>query len=100
MTGLFKYFRGHVSGGATCSCEDMKGFIVHNSREAEISNKQVSIILRGAEKEVLGFQVAVDDAVVVEVGYSGESGANQVCRVRLVITPFPTYSIEELSTQG
>lgn len=42
----------------------------------------------------------MDDAVVVEVGYGGEGCSYQICGVRLIITAFPTYSVEEFTAKG
>lgn len=100
MTTLFEDFRGHVAWRAAGGSKYVKGLIVHYSRQSKISNQEISIVLWRAEKEILGFQVTVNDAVVVKVGYSREGGAYEVCSVGLVVAALATYSIKELSAKG
>jgi hypothetical protein len=40
---------------------------VHDAAETEVGDKKVGIIFRCAEQQVLGLEVAVYDAVVVQV---------------------------------
>lgn len=81
MTALFENLGSHVAGGATGGGQDVELFLVHDAREAKIGNEEVGIVLGGAEEQVLGLQVTVDDAVVVEVGDGGEGGPDEVGRV-------------------
>lgn len=100
MAALFEDFWGHVARRATGGGKYVKGLIVHYSRQAKIGNQEISVVLWRAEKEILGFQVTVNDAVVVKVGYSREGGAYEVCSVGLVVASLATYSIKELSAKG
>lgn len=100
VAGLFKDFRGHVARRAAGGGKYVKGLIVHYSRQAKIGNQEISIVLWRAEKEVLRFQVTVNDAVVVKVGYSREGSAYEICSVGLVVASLATYSIKKLSAKG
>lgn len=100
MAALFEDFGGHVAWRAAGSGKYVKGLIVHYSRQSKIGNQEICVVLWRAEKEILGFQVTVNDAVVVKVGYSREGGAYEVCSVRLVVASLATYSIKELSAKG
>lgn len=100
VAGLPEDFRGHVARRAAGGGKDVKGLVVHYSRETKIGNQKIGIVLWRAEKEILGFQVPVNDAVVVEVGYGREGGAYEVCSVGLEVASLATYSIKELSAKG
>lgn len=41
----------------------------------------------------------MDNAVVVEVGYSGQGCADEVCSVAFVVAAFSAYPVEELPTE-
>ena len=76
MAGLLENFRGHVAWCTTCSGQNVELFLVHYSGETEIGNEEVGIVFWGAEEEVLGFEITVHNAMVVQVGYGGEGGTN------------------------
>ena len=78
----------------------MKRLFIHYSREAKIRYEEICIIFRCSEEEVFGFEISVDDAVVVQVGHCGEGGADEVCGVGFVVAAFSTYSVEELAAEG
>ena len=100
MPRLLEDFRRHIARCSTCGCEDVKSFLVHYPREAEIGDEEISIIFWGSEEQVFRFEVPMDDAVIVEVSYRGEGGSDQVCGVGLVVAAFSTYSIKEFSAEG
>lgn len=100
VASLLEDFRGHVTRRAAGGGKYVKGLIIHYSRQAKISNQEIGVVFWRAEKEILGFQVTMNYAVVVEIGYSRQSGAYEVCSVGLVIASLATYSIKELSTKG
>lgn len=100
MAALFEDFGGHVAWRAAGGGKYVKGLIVHYSRQSKIGNQEISVVLWRAEKKILRFQVTVNDAVVVKVGYSREGCAYEVCSVRLVVASLATYSIKELSAKG
>ena len=76
MTRLFENFRSHVARCAAGGGENVKSLFVHDSREAKIGDEEVSVVFRGAEEEILGFEITMNDAMVVEVSDSGEGGAD------------------------
>ncbi len=78
----------------------MELFFVHNPRETEIGNEEVGVVLRGPEQEVLWLEVAVDDTVIVEVGYSRESCSDQVGGIGFVIATFSTNPIKQLTAKS
>lgn len=65
VAGLLEDLGCHVSGCATCSGENVELLLVHDAGEAEVCNEQVGVVFGGAEEEVLGLEISMDDAVVV-----------------------------------
>ncbi len=94
VAGLFEDFRCHVTWCAAGCGQDMELLLVHDSRKAKVSYQEVCVVFWSAEEEVFGFEVAVDDAVVVKVGYSRKGGPNEVGSVGFIVTAFSTDSIE------
>lgn len=45
----------------------MELLFVHDAAETEVGDKQVGIVFRRAEEQVLGLEIAVNYAVVVQV---------------------------------
>jgi hypothetical protein len=78
----------------------MELLFVHNSAQSEVGNQQIGVVFRCAEEEVLGLEISVHDAVVVEISDCGERGADEVCCIGLVVVPFTADAVEELSTEG
>lgn len=76
----------------------MKLFLVHDPRETEIRNQQVRVILWCSKEEVFRFQISMNDAVVVEIRYRGERGADEIRRVAFVVAPFSTDAVEQLAS--
>lgn len=68
MPRLLENLRRHITWRPTRRRQHMKCLLVHNPTEPEIRNQQIRIIFGRSEEEVFGFQVAVDYAVVVQVG--------------------------------
>lgn len=64
---LLENLRRHVARCSTRGGQDVELFLVHDPRQAKIRNKQVCIVFWGAEQEIFGFEVSMDDAVVVQV---------------------------------
>jgi hypothetical protein len=100
MTTLFEDFRGHVAWGAAGRGQHVELLFVHDARQAKVGDEQVRIVFWRAEEEVLGLQIAVDNAMVVQIGHGGQRRPDQVCGVRLVVAALATYPVEEFSTQG
>ena len=42
----------------------------------------------------------MNNAVVMEIGDGGESGANEVCSVGFIVATFSAYPVEQFSTKG
>ncbi len=42
----------------------------------------------------------MNNAVVVEVRYGGEGGSDKVGSIRLVVTAFAAYAVEEFAAEG
>lgn len=97
---LLEDLRGHVAWGTACCSQDMKCFFVHYSRQAEIGYEQIGVVFWCSKKQIFGFEVAMDDAVVVKVGYSGECSSDEICGIGFVVAAFPAYSVEELAAEG
>jgi hypothetical protein len=100
MTGLLEDLGCHISWSSTCCGQDMELLLIHNSRQPEIGNQEISVVLRGPEEQILGFQIAMDDTVVVKICDSGESGADQIGSIGFVVIAFPADTVEELSAEG
>lgn len=78
----------------------MELLLIHNPRETKVSDQKIGIILGRPEQQVLWFEVAMYNAMVVQVRNRGERGSNQVGSIRLVVVTFPADAIEELTTKG
>ena len=100
MPALLEYLRRHVARCAAGGGEDVEGLIVHDTGEAEVGDEEVGVVFRGAEQEVFGLEIPVDDAVVVQVGDGGEGGADQVRCVGFVVVAFAADAVEELAAEG
>ena len=94
---LFEDLRRHIPRCTARGGQHVELLLVHDSRQAEVSDEKIGVIFWSPEEQVLWFEVAVDDAVVVEVGDGGESGADEICGVALVIASFSADSIKELA---
>jgi len=99
VPGLLEDLGRHVPRRATRRRQDVELLLVHDPRQTEVRDQQVRIVLRGAEQEVLGLEVAVHDAVVVQVGDGGEHRADEVCGVGLVVAALAADAVEELSPE-
>ena len=73
MPGLPEDLGRHVAGRSTCGRQDVELLFIHNSRETKVCNEKVGIVFWGSKEEVFWLEVSVDDTVIVEVGYGGES---------------------------
>jgi hypothetical protein len=90
----------HVARCAAGCGQDVELLFVHDAAEAEVGDEQVGVVFGGAEEEVLGFEVAVYDAVVVEVCDGREGCADQVRCVGLEVGAFAADAVEELAAEG
>lgn len=78
----------------------MELLLVHDAGEAEVGNQEVCVVLGGAEKEVFGFEVAVHNAMVMQVSDGGEDSADEIGGVGFVVGPFAADAIEKLPAEG
>ena len=97
MARLIEYLRCHVTRRAARGSQNMKSLLIHNPGEPKICNQQICIVLRCPEEQILGFQIAVYYAVVVEVGHSGECRADEVSGVGFIIGTLAADPVEELA---
>lgn len=74
--------------------------LIHNSRESEIGDKQVGIVLWCSEQKVLWLQVPVHDTVVMEICDGRQCGSNQVTGIGFVVVAFATDAVKELAAKG
>jgi hypothetical protein len=74
-------------------------FLVHDSRQSEIGNQQIRIILRGSEQEILWLQVSMYNTMVVEIGNSGESRSHQVGGIGFIVVTFSADAIKKLASK-
>jgi hypothetical protein len=73
---------------------------VHDAAEAEVGDQQVGVVFGCAEEEVLGLEVAMYYAVVVEVCDGREGCADQVCGVGLEVGALAADAVEQLAAEG
>lgn len=98
MTGLLENLRCHVAGRAARGRQHVELFLIHDPTQAKIGNQKICIILRRAEEQVLGLQVTMDNAMVMQVCDSRKSGADEVGGIGLVVAAFTANAVEKLST--
>jgi hypothetical protein len=48
----------------------MELLFIHNSGETKVGDKQICVVLGCAEEKVLGFEISVDNAMIVKVSHS------------------------------
>jgi hypothetical protein len=77
----------------------VKLLFFHYAAETEVGDQQVGVIFGCAEEEVLRFEVAVHDAMIVEVGYGGEGGTDKIGGVGFKIGAFTTDAVEKLTAE-
>ena len=100
MSSFLENLRRHVPRCSACRCKNMKCFFVHYPRKPEIRNQKVCIVFGGSEEEVLGFEIAVDDTMVVKISNGGERGANEIGSVRFIVAALTAYAVEEFTAEG
>lgn len=99
MSRLLENLRCHVAGSAAGGGEHMEGLFIHDARQTKVGNEQIGIVLGRAEEQILGLEIAMHNAVLVKVGYCGQSSAHQVRSIRLVVAALAAYPIKELASQ-
>lgn len=100
MPGLVEDLGCHVARSAARRREHVKLLLVHDARQAKVGNEQVGIVLWRAEEQVLGLEVAVHDAMVVQIGDGRKGGAHELRRVGLVVVALAADAVEELAAEG
>lgn len=99
MPALFEDFRCHVPGCPARSGKHMERFFVHDPRQPKVSNQQVGIIFRCPKQEIFRLEIAMHNAMVVQVCYGRQGGADQLGRIRLKVAALATYAIEQFAAQ-
>jgi hypothetical protein len=74
-------------------------FLVHDTRQSKVGDQQISIVLWRPEEQVLRLQIAMYDAVVVEIRDGRESGSNEVRSVGFVVIAFSADAVEQLAAE-
>lgn len=100
MSCLLKNFRRHIPRRTARCGQHVELLLIHNTREAKVGNQQVGVILGGPEQQILGLEVAVYDAVVMEVRNGGQRRPDQVSRIALVVAAFAADAVEEFATES
>jgi hypothetical protein len=99
MTCFPKDFRGHIPRGSTSCCQDVELLFIHNSRQSKIRDEEIRIILRCSEQQILRLQVAMHNAVVVEVSDGRKGSSNEISGIRFVVVAFTADAIEQLASK-
>lgn len=100
VPGFLEDLRRHVARRAAGCRQHVELLFVHDAAEAEVGDQQVGVVFWRAEEEVFGFEVAVHDAVIVQVGDGGEGGADQVRGVGFEVAAFAADAVEEFAAEG
>jgi hypothetical protein len=67
MTSLPENLGRHVARGTARCSQNVKLLLIHYSRQSKIGNQQISVVFRSAKQQVLGFQIAMYNPMVVKV---------------------------------
>jgi len=97
---LFEDLWGHVARGATGGGQDVELLFIHNAGESKVGDEKIGIVLWVAEEQVLGLEIAMDNAMVMQVGDGGENGAHQVCSIRFKVRALATDAVKQLAAEG
>lgn len=100
MAALVEDLGRHVTRSSAGRGQDVELLLVHDARQAKIGNHEICIVFGGAEQQVLGFEIAMHNAVVVEVCDGRQSGTDEVCSIALVVGALATNAIEQLAAKG
>jgi hypothetical protein len=73
---------------------------VHDAAEAEVGDEQVGVVFRCAEQQILGLEIAVYYAVVVEVCDGREGCADQVRCVGFEVGAFAADAVEQFAAES
>lgn len=99
MTRLLEDFWRHIPRRPARRRQHVELLLIHDAREPKVGNQQVGIILGGPEQQVLGLEVAVDDAMVMQVRNGGQRRPDQVRRIALVVAAFAADAVEEFAAE-
>jgi hypothetical protein len=73
---------------------------VHDAAEAEVGDEEVGVVFGCAEQKVLGLEVAVYYAVVVEVCDGREGCANEVSCVGFEVGALAADAVKQLAAES
>jgi len=65
VANLFEDFGGHVTWSTARGGQNVELVGVNDARQAKVGDEQVRVLFGGAEEEILRFQIAMYDPVVV-----------------------------------
>jgi hypothetical protein len=99
MAALAEYLRSHVAWCAAGGSQNVKLLFIHDSAEPKVCDKQICIILWCPEKQILWLEVAMHNAMVMEVCYSRQCSSNEIGSVGFVVGAFSADAVEELSSE-
>lgn len=85
MSAFLEDLGRHVAGRTACSGQNVKLLLVHDPGQSEICDQQVGVIFWCSEEEVLGLEIAMYDAMIMEIGYSGKRGTDKVGGIGFVV---------------
>jgi hypothetical protein len=99
VTSFPENLRGHVAWSSACCRQNVELLLVHDSGESEICDEQIGIVFWGSEEQILGFQITMNDSMIVKIGDGGKGGSDQVGGVRLIVVSFAANAVEEFTTK-
>jgi hypothetical protein len=94
-----KNLRSHVAWCSARGGKNVELLLIHDSRQSEVRDQQIRVVLWCSEKKVLRLQVSMYDAVVVKICNCGQGCSHEVGRVGFVVVAFATDAIEELASK-
>lgn len=99
MSCLAEDLRGHIPWGSARRSQNMELLLIHDSGESKVCNQQVRVVLWCSEQQILGLEIAVYNAVVMEVCNRGKCSPHQVGGIGFVVIPLAADAIEELTAE-
>jgi hypothetical protein len=99
MSSLSEDLRCHVTRCSASCGQDMELLFIHNSRQSEVGNQQISVVFWGSEQQILRLQVSMHDAVVMKVCDSRKCGADKIASIRFVVVALSADAVEQLAAK-
>lgn len=99
MTRLPENFRRHVTRSSTSRGKNVELLLIHDTRQAEVGNQQVSVVFWRPEQQILRLEISVYDAMVMKIRNSGKSCSYEVGGIRFVVVALAANAVEELASE-